>query len=106
MFCRNKHTFVTTKDVFVATKVSLSQQNLCRDKHNFVGKSFVATKMFVRDFVATSILLSRQKTCFVATQMIHVAAPADDSYVRACIDIIYVCILLIIILLASLVLSQ
>ena len=30
-------------------------------------------------FVATSILLSRQKTCFAATKMILVAAPANDS---------------------------
>ena len=37
--------------MFVITKVSLSQQNFCHKKN----------------FVATSILLSQQKTCFVAT---------------------------------------
>ena len=42
-FCRNKYTFVATNDVF------------CRDKHVFVK------------FCRTSILLSRQTTCFVAT---------------------------------------
>ena len=30
-------------------------------------------------FVASSILLSRQKTCFVATKIILVAAPANDK---------------------------
>ena len=70
MFCRDKH-------VFVATKVYLSRQNVCRDKQNCVAtnicrdKRFVATKIFCCDkqyfrdktFVTTSILLLRQKTC-------------------------------------------
>ena len=61
---------------FVATKVCLPQQNFCRDKN-----MFGATNIFCRDkylshetrvyrdksFVTTSILLSRKKTCFVAT---------------------------------------
>ena len=34
-----------------------------------------------KGFVAASILLSRQQTCFVATKMVLVAAPANDSVV-------------------------
>ena len=49
-FCHDKHGFV-------ATKVCLSRQNICSDTHVFN----------VTTFVATSILLSRQKTCFVVT---------------------------------------
>ena len=74
--------------MFVATKVSLSQQNiiLCRDKivtDVCRYKSFVAAKIFCRykSFVTTSILLSRQKQCFVATKMILVAAPANGREV-------------------------
>ena len=68
--CRDKHNI---KYTFVATKLCLSRQVLsrptyfCRDQHTFV---------------VTNILLSRQKTCFVvfvATNMILVAAPANDS---------------------------
>ena len=115
-FCHDKHTFVATKDVFCRDKrrVCRDKRRVCRDKHNFVGKGFVATKIclcgtlsreayFCRD---KRRALSRQKTCSVSAQMILVAAPACDSYVRACMHIIYVCILLITILLASLVMSQ
>ena len=64
-FCRDKQTFVETKDVYLSR-----QKSVCRDK----------------SFVATSILLSRQTivSCFdktfVATKTIHVAAPANDRY--------------------------
>ena len=73
-FCRAKLTFVTTKDVFVAIK-----HLFCHDK-----SMLVATNIFCCDkqnCVATkaSILLSRQKTCFVATKMILVAASANDK---------------------------
>jgi len=60
-FCRNKHTFVATKDVFfrnkhvfIATKVSLSPQNyVCRDK----------------SFGVTQICLSRQTyLCILSRQ--------------------------------------
>ena len=52
----NTHTFVATKYVF------------CRDKHDkHVLQIFVATKVF------------RDKHIFVATKIILVAAPADDS---------------------------
>ena len=68
---------------FVATKVCLSRQNIilsrqayfCRNKHVFDEKYVCCDKTFCRDkqfsrkksFVAASILLSRHKTCFVAT---------------------------------------
>ena len=66
-FCRDKG-FVATnifrnKQTFVATKLLLQQNYVCLDKF------------------ASSILLSRQKTCFVATKNILVAAPANDSTV-------------------------
>ena len=55
------------KTMFVAT-------NICCDKH------VVATQIFFsNEIVMTSILLSQQRTCFVATKMILVAAPASDS---------------------------
>ena len=51
--CRDNHVFVTTKHFF------------CRDKSMLVAtKRFVATKV-----ASTSILLSRQKTCFVSTKL-------------------------------------
>ena len=62
--------FVATKKSFVATKVCLSRQNFCHDKQEFCRH---------KGFVAASILLSRQRTCFVATKMILVVAPASDS---------------------------
>ena len=54
----------TQKTCFVATKVCLPRQSFCRNK-----VLFVATKYFCRNkgFVATSILLTRQKACFVVT---------------------------------------
>ena len=72
-FSPQKHVLVATKQSFVATKVCLSRQNVWRYKIIFVENfSFVATK-------ARSILLSRQKTCFVATKMILVAASPTIS---------------------------
>ena len=68
-FCSNKSfvatntwqntSFVATKVSFVATKLCLSSQGFCRNKIVCRAKRFVAT----------SILLSRQKTIFVATKM-------------------------------------
>ena len=53
-FCRDKHTCLSRQAyLFVVTKISLSRQNICRDR--------------IRD------------TCFVATKMILVAAPANDK---------------------------
>ena len=78
--CRKYH---FCRDKTFATKVCLSQQNLCRDKI-----MFVATKLFI----ATKLCLSLQKTCvllrqkfcpdkntFVATKMILVVATANDT---------------------------
>ena len=59
-FCRDK-TFVVTNIYFVATKVYLSRQT------------------HVYSFVSASILLLLKKTCFVATKMILLAAPANDT---------------------------
>ena len=74
--------------IFVATKVWLLRQNICRDKHFFVKKHvFVATKHVLSRKIklknacrdknilsrqshvcfATNIILSRQNTCFLAT---------------------------------------
>ena len=94
---KNKHVFVATKHVFVTTKLLWRQTyfcrdrtfaitNICHDKHNFVttkhlfchDKSMlVATKLLSwqtrvlsrqnTSFASASILLSWQKTCFVAT---------------------------------------
>ena len=102
-FCRDKQTFVATKDVFcreknqtmlaakktfVVTKLCLLRQKtsfkFCRDKQTFVETKDV----FCRDkhvFVATNTCLSREMhVCFdktfVATEMILVAPPANDRY--------------------------
>ena len=59
-----------SRQIFVATNIFLLRQNFCRDKH-----TFVATKdVFF------------QKTCFVATKIILVAAPANDSLLLACLS--------------------
>ena len=62
VFCRDKH-------VFVATKVSLSRQNLCREKN----KMFVATKLILVavpandtkgvNFVTVSVVSLKTKDC-------------------------------------------
>ena len=65
--CRDKHTLVVTKDMFVMTKVSLSQEHL--SQQNYVCRD--------KSFVVISILLLRQKTCFVETKILLVAAPAN-----------------------------
>ena len=90
--CCDKLTFVATNTClprrntsFVVSKVCLSRHLLrqtyfCRDKHVFCRNK--------RNFAATKVLsrrakdVSRQKTCFVATKMILVAAPASDSMQR------------------------
>ena len=78
-FCRDKRVFVATKHVFccdnimlLATKVLSHQTRVCRDNQiNVCGD---------KPFVAASILSSRQKTGFVATKMILVAAAASDIF--------------------------
>ena len=67
-----------TRQMFVMTNtVILSQQKFCLDKHTFVVTNtclswqntfFHDKNMLWQRFVATSIFLSRQKTCFVVTK--------------------------------------
>ena len=62
--------FAATNTSFVTTKVCLLRQNISSNKIMFVVTNIlVTTSMCLEEnmFVATSILLSRQKTCFVAT---------------------------------------
>ena len=67
--------------LFVATKLSLSRQSFCRDKHNFVATNVLSRKAyFCRDktrLLSRQTAVCRDKT-FVATKMIFVAAPASD----------------------------
>ena len=64
-FCRDKS--------FVMTKLCLSGQRFCRNKHAFVTTKDVfccdKSKLVQQIFVATNIFLSWQKTCFVKTNM-------------------------------------
>ena len=76
VFCRDKHVFCRDKNMLVAKKVCLSRQTrVCCDKYS----------------VTTKLCLSRQKFCsgkytfvptkglFVATNMVLVAAPVNDT---------------------------
>ena len=73
IFVATKHVFCHDKSMLVATKL-VARQNFCRDKH-----IFVVTKHLSRQtFVATNIILSRQKFChykltFVTTNTSFVA---------------------------------
>ena len=76
--CRDKR-FVATKEntYFVATKICLSRENICRDKHVLLRQIFVATNIILsrqtrlssqkkyaccdKTFVATKLCLSWQK---------------------------------------------
>ena len=66
--CHKHHfavtSFVVTNTSFVATKVWLPWQNVCCNKIMFVAAKYF---LELKCFVATSILLLRQKTCFVIT---------------------------------------
>ena len=69
-FCQDKLTFVVTKLLMWHTCVChrdkyLLQQKFCCDKNILLRHNFVKTK----SFVTASILLSRQKTRFVVTNM-------------------------------------
>ena len=64
IFVATKHVFCRDKSILVATNTCLSSQNILT-RHD-------------KSFVAASILLSRQQTCFVATKIILVASPAND----------------------------
>ena len=76
MFCIigrscHKYNFLRQKMCFVATKVCLSQQNFCHDRHFRCNKKIVATNICrdIHNFVVTSLLLSRQNTSFVMTKV-------------------------------------
>ena len=94
--------FIATKNVFGATKVCLSRQTyFCRDKH-LSRQFFIATNVilltrqayFCRDkhlsqqkfcrgkhtFVATKDMFCCDKHVSVATKIILMAAPANDSW--------------------------
>ena len=60
--CRDKIVFCRDKSMLAATKVLSRQNYVCRDKIFLSRQKFVV-------FLATSILLSRKKTCFVATKV-------------------------------------
>ena len=76
-FCHDKRC-VLLQQTCVVTKVSLLQQSyVCHDKYLLPQK------------VTTSILLSREKTCFVTTKrlswgkkIVLVAVPANDSIIH------------------------
>ena len=72
--CRDKSILVAKKK---KKKKSLSRQKKKKKKK----KKIVAIKKFFRDksIVATNILLSRQKTCFVATKIILGASPTNNT---------------------------
>ena len=89
-FCRDKH--VLWQQIFVAANIILSwHAYLCRDKTRLLSRQKYACcdqtsatkKLFCHDngLVTTSILLSPQKMCIVATntRMILVASPASDK---------------------------
>ena len=88
---------VATSIIFVATNTCLLQQKFCLDEHMFVATNICWDKhlshqfFFPHDkhkkirnetFVTTSILLLRQKMCFVATAtcLILAVAPANDTW--------------------------
>ena len=80
-FCQK---YASRNKTFVATKIFCRDKtNICHDKHIAYfcdTKVSLSRQNYVccnRSFVATSILLSRQKTCFVMIKMIPVAAPAN-----------------------------
>ena len=89
-FCRDKQVFIATNRClsrqnmsFVATKVCLSGQNFCRDKHIFVATNVLPLQAYFcpdkHVFVATKHVFCRDKSMLVATKMILVAARASDS---------------------------
>ena len=80
----------TTSIIFVATKVVLLQQKYaCRDKTFVAKKLCLSRQIFFHDNIILSRqayfcrdkrrVLSWEKTCLVATKMIQVAAPANDT---------------------------
>ena len=68
--CRKYH--LCRDKGFVATDTCLSQQRVCRDKARLLSRQKYACREKTL-FVATSILLSQQKTCFCCDKIIFVA---------------------------------
>ena len=93
VFCRDESmpdaTELLSRQNYVCRDKSFVATNICRDKHVFVATkaSMSQTKRLPRQthfccdktLVATGLHLSRQNTGFVATKMILVAAPANDT---------------------------
>ena len=88
--CHDKHHFVATKVLsrktyfFRDQRSVLSRQNMCLSRQKYACRDKKNNnKLHNKTSVMTSTLLSRQKTCFVATKMILVAALANDSLAAA-----------------------
>ena len=99
---RQNTSFVTTKrllrQIFVTTNIILSRRKFCHDKLTFVATNtclFVVTKhVFWRkrrkicrnkhEVLSRQAYFCCDKHVFVATKMILVAAPANDSYQITC----------------------
>ena len=75
--CRDKDNFVATK-----TRLLLRQKYACRDKQSFLSASILLSRQQTC-FVATNTLLRQTRVCrnktFVATKMILAAAPVNDT---------------------------
>ena len=82
------NTCLSHKNMLVATNTCLSRQSFCRNKHNFVATTVLSQQAyFCREkhaFFATEyVFRDKTRACrdktFVATKIILVAAPANDS---------------------------
>ena len=84
VFCRDESmpdaTELLSRQNYVCRDKSFVATNICRDKHVFVATkaSMSQTKRLPRQ-THFCLHLSRQNTGFVATKMILVAAPANDT---------------------------
>ena len=84
----HKYRFLS-RQLFCRDKIMFSRQNyVCRDTclpwqmfavTIFLSRQNKKIKNRDKTFVTTSILLSRQNTCYVATKMVLVTAPANDT---------------------------
>ena len=85
-FCRDKSVVMTSVLLlrqnlsFVTTRVCWSQQNFCCDKITFAATKVLSWQAY---------FLSQQKTCFVATKMILVAA-----FAKYTVLVVFLCFLL------------
>ena len=87
--CDKRWTYACCDKTFDVTKLCLSQQNICHDKHNRVTTNFCCCDK--HNFVTTKVLLwhayfCHDKKCvchdrsFLATKLILVAAPSNDIW--------------------------